>query len=121
MDTPWNMKAYGYPHDDTSDKPVSLQEVTFVADAVTIRKFALLLNRTAELMDEHGSDFGHEHFSDFIGGIGARGDCEQVGPLSCSPIRSFATAARGKDNALVRFVFNAVTRNERSSRACAVY
>jgi len=62
--------VYGYPQDeDELDSPLRLTEITIVADAAVLRKLAAFLSRTADLMDQHGATFGHEHFADFCGGL----------------------------------------------------
>lgn len=64
------MKAYGYRQGgDESSTPMQLTEVTFVTDAEGLRKLATFLNRVAGIMEQNGAAFGHEHFSDFCGGL----------------------------------------------------
>jgi hypothetical protein len=65
MDSPRSMKIFGYPRDRELESPMAMAEVTFVADPRTLRELARFLNHAADLMDKHGADFGHEHFSDF--------------------------------------------------------
>jgi hypothetical protein len=65
MDTAESMKVYGYPQDQDLDTPLRMDEVTLVADPSTLRKLAAFLNYAADLMEQHGDQFGHEHFSDF--------------------------------------------------------
>ena len=70
MDTPDTVKAYGFQEgDDDCPSPLELSEVTFVANAATLRRVAEFLIHAAELLEQHGTSFGHEHFVEFCGGL----------------------------------------------------
>jgi hypothetical protein len=56
------MKFYGYRADNDSETPEVLTEVTLVASPTTLRQLAAFLLHTANLIEEHGPRFGHEHF-----------------------------------------------------------
>jgi hypothetical protein len=56
---------YGYKAGDEGESPLLLEEVTLVANPRTLRAVARFLQHTADLMEEHGDMFGHEHLSDF--------------------------------------------------------
>lgn len=70
MEFTWKLKAYGYPLDNEElDSPLRLNEVTFVADVDSLRKLAAFLDHAADLKEQHGANFGHEHFKDFCRGL----------------------------------------------------
>ena len=56
------MKFYGYVKDSEAESPQSLGEVTIATNPDTLRRLAAFLLRTADMMERHGSSFGHEHF-----------------------------------------------------------
>ncbi len=56
------MKFYGYQNDSEAESPDLLKEVTIAANPETLRQIAAFLLHTADLMDRHGDEFGHEHF-----------------------------------------------------------
>ena len=56
------LRAYGYAIDQKLDAPLSLGEVTFAADPRELRTLAAFLTRVADLMEQHGKRFGHEHY-----------------------------------------------------------
>lgn len=56
------MKFYGYREGNETDTPEALSEVSLVASPTTLRQIAAFLVRTADLMEQHGPRFGHEHF-----------------------------------------------------------
>lgn len=62
-----NVKLFGYPIDADEDceSPLELKDVTLCASAETFREMAKFLIWTAQQMDDHGDDFGHEHFEDY--------------------------------------------------------
>jgi hypothetical protein len=60
------MKTFGYPAGAPLNEEglVELMEVTFQADAQTIRRVANFLMRQADEMDARSSEFGHAHAQD---------------------------------------------------------
>ena len=68
------MKAYGYQREDAyergedgpDDQPLDLREVTLIADSSSLRQIAEFLSHCADLIDKHGSKFGHQHLRDNI-------------------------------------------------------
>ena len=58
------MKIYGYSKD--SDELQTLTEVILQTSPSNIRQLAKFLLKTADLMDQHGEDFGHQHLQDNI-------------------------------------------------------
>ncbi len=59
------MKFFGYLEDTEQETPVRLGEVTLCSDPETLRRLSKFLLVMAERMEEHGDEFGHEHFEDF--------------------------------------------------------
>lgn len=55
-----------YGHTEESEQPLHLREVTISGDPELLRVVASFLVQTAELMERHGTSFGHEHLSDFV-------------------------------------------------------
>ena len=60
------MRCYGYAHKSEDEKPMELSEVTLVGSPATLRDLARFLLLVAEKMEDHGDQFGHEHFEDFL-------------------------------------------------------
>jgi len=58
------MRVFGHHKKNDNDAPIELSEVTFAVDTASIRAVATFLIRTADLMDRHGLNFGHEHLGD---------------------------------------------------------
>jgi hypothetical protein len=60
------MKAFGYPAGAPVNPEglVELKEVSFAADALTIRRIAAFLLKQADVMDAMGPGFGHAHAQD---------------------------------------------------------
>ena len=56
------MKLYGYVKDSEAESPQSLGEVTIATNPDTLRRLCRIPLRTADMMERHGSLFGHEHF-----------------------------------------------------------
>jgi hypothetical protein len=61
------MKIYGYEISSEAEVPLSLGEVTIASSAAELKLLASFLINVAEKIETHGSNFGHEHFSDFAG------------------------------------------------------
>jgi len=59
------MQLFGHQQGTDAEEPMSLEEVTILASAATLRRLAQFLLHAAAEMDRHGRTFGHEHFSDF--------------------------------------------------------
>ena len=58
------MKAYGYERDEQYDRKeqlLSLREVGITGDPSELRALAQFISRSADLIEKHGEDFGHEH------------------------------------------------------------
>ena len=61
------MKIYGYSKDETSnDSLLELEEITLQTNSDVLRKIADFIYKSADLMDKHGRDFGHEHLRDYL-------------------------------------------------------
>jgi len=65
MDSTGEMSLYGYPDGQELEAPLRLTEVTFAGSPTVLRQLAAFLQHAANLMDRNGTNFGHEHFSDF--------------------------------------------------------
>jgi len=65
------MKLYGYIENADSDSPSVLEEVTVAATPNSLRSMASFFRDVADLMEKHGEQFGHEHFSDYHDGFRA--------------------------------------------------
>ena len=68
-----SMKIFGYERveiidgdDEFDEGSLELKEITLMVNPHTLRTIAQFFLKTAELMDEHGQTFGHEHYQDFI-------------------------------------------------------
>jgi len=61
------MHCYGYAKGSDTSGPAEMEEVTVCAEPTTLRRLAEFLTHAAKLIESHGSDFGHEHFEDFVG------------------------------------------------------
>ena len=62
------MKLYGYSdgyREEDDPKLHTLGEVTLSASPEELKKIAKFLIKTASEMEQYGTDFGHEHLSDF--------------------------------------------------------
>jgi hypothetical protein len=70
------MHCYGYIKNSDAEAPSELDEATIAADPGTLREIARFLTHVADLMDQHGDRFGHEHFEDF--GKRREGECRLV-------------------------------------------
>ena len=67
---PTHFDLWGRPHETDADleldlPPVQLSEATIVADPPLLRRLAEFFTYTADELEKHGSDFGHEHFCYF--------------------------------------------------------
>jgi len=63
-----HFSLHGYPLDDPElDQPMRLREATVSASPPTLRRMAAFFLHVADLQEEYGSEFGHEHFCDFTG------------------------------------------------------
>ena len=60
-----SVRFFGYKTGEDADSPSELQEVTIVGSPAELRNAAEFLLQAAKAMEAHGSDFGHEHLSDF--------------------------------------------------------
>jgi len=68
------MKAFGFQRtaecdrgdSEATDQPLELTEVSLVADSAMLRRVASFLNRCADMMDQPGAAFGHEHLKDAL-------------------------------------------------------
>ena len=60
------MKIYGYSLNTEIESLLEMKEVTFQGESEYIRQIARFLNHSANLIEEHGEDFGHEHIIDFF-------------------------------------------------------
>lgn len=61
------MKFYGYTvNGNLTEELLELEEITIQAKPDFLRKVAEFITRAADLMDEHGANFGHEHLKDFL-------------------------------------------------------
>jgi hypothetical protein len=59
---------YGYPAGEPDhEQPLRLREATIVADPPVLRRLAEFFTHAAELLEIHGTDFGHEHYGFFVG------------------------------------------------------
>ncbi|OGV59047.1 MAG: hypothetical protein A2283_03650 [Lentisphaerae bacterium RIFOXYA12_FULL_48_11] len=58
------MKIFGYVKNSNDEKIVEMEEITIQASPADLKKVAKFILKSAELMSEHGDDFGHEHFKD---------------------------------------------------------
>jgi hypothetical protein len=57
---------WGYQLGDPDlEEPLRLKEATVTADVPLLRKLAEFFTYAADLLEEHGADFGHAHFCDF--------------------------------------------------------
>ena len=65
---PEHFALWGYPlGQDDCERPLRLKEATVVADARLLRKLAAFFAHSADQLEEHEAQFGHEHFCDFAG------------------------------------------------------
>lgn len=69
-----SVRLFGYPEKSRRQSPLTLREVTIAADPDTLRDLAEFVRRCADLIEEHGGDFGHEHFNDWRSTTDAAGD-----------------------------------------------
>lgn len=61
------MNVFGYSKNEgLSDELLELEEVTFQADSKMLKEIAKFLLKTADTMEKHGEQFGHEHFKDHV-------------------------------------------------------
>ena len=61
------MKLYGYAaNEDLADKLLELDEITIQAKSEFLRRIADFITKSADLIDKHGANFGHEHLKDFL-------------------------------------------------------
>jgi hypothetical protein len=62
-----SMKLYGFEALQSDTEPVlrHLTQATIVATPDRLRQIAQFLVRTAEVIEAHGHEFNHAHFSDF--------------------------------------------------------
>jgi hypothetical protein len=61
------MKIYGYKKDLIGiNELFELEEITIQTTAENLKKIAEFISTTADIVDEQGSAFGHEHFKDFM-------------------------------------------------------
>ena len=61
-----HFELWGYPTgDDEREQPLQLREVTIVAEAALLRRLAEFFTHEAAQMEEHGSEYEHEHFGGF--------------------------------------------------------
>ncbi|CDL86420.1 hypothetical protein [Xenorhabdus cabanillasii] len=58
------MKIYGYESEDSD--LIGLEEITFHASVDELRSLVAFITNTISLIEIHGSQFGHEHFNDFV-------------------------------------------------------
>jgi hypothetical protein len=59
------MKIYGYSKTKVnSDGLLEMGEVTIQTNPDSLRKIAQFLLKCADIIEEHGDSFGHEHFKD---------------------------------------------------------
>jgi hypothetical protein len=64
------MKIFGYEKACVcNDKLLELTEITIQADSDKLRRIAQFVLETADILDKHGSKFGHEHLKDFFKGV----------------------------------------------------
>jgi hypothetical protein len=58
-------ELFGYPKDKRERlQPLTMRGVSFSADPATLREIAQFLLDSADLLELHGSRFGHEHLQD---------------------------------------------------------
>lgn len=63
---PQHFSLYGFPLDDPErEQAMRLREATVAAGPLLLRKMAEFFLYVADLQEQHGSAFGHEHFCDF--------------------------------------------------------
>ena len=56
------MKIYGYPMNTEQENPSELSEVTISASVMELREMAVFLEKCAAEIEQHGSNWEHEHF-----------------------------------------------------------
>lgn len=61
------MELYGYEIDSDLDAPFQLGEITISSNPKELKQLAAFLLDVAEKIETHGTQFGHEHFSDYVG------------------------------------------------------
>jgi hypothetical protein len=65
-----SMNIYGYESDDSDLIP--LKEITLQVTLNELNELVQFLTNTISLINEHNSNFGHEHFNDFFGKSSSR-------------------------------------------------
>ena len=58
------MKAYGRPRKAGPSPDLELGEVSLLATPESLRALARFLAESADQMEQHGPDFGHNHLRD---------------------------------------------------------